>query len=150
LEKPPPNYSFFIRQLHPLIIHFTIVFILSTLIFIILFFVTGLSSFETTAFHCLGAALISLPVALVTGLTSQRRYYPEKLQEMFQVEISLSRILLLISLVAFVWRLLNPDILLSWGWRSIIYFLLILSLTPLVTVISFFGGLLIFPLENDR
>ena len=63
LERAP----FFRRHPHPMTIHFPIVFTFATLAFTFLYLITGLKSFETTAFHCLGAAVFFTPVAILTG-----------------------------------------------------------------------------------
>jgi hypothetical protein len=48
---------------------------------------------------------------------------------------------------AFSWRLLNPQVLRDPQGVNLLYLLLVLALTPLVTLISYFGGMLTFPLE---
>jgi len=56
---------------------------------------------------------------------------------------------LLLSLTALIWRYHNPDILISWGPASLVYFGLILALTPLVIAIGWYGATLSFPLEDE-
>ena len=51
-----------------MVVHFPIVFFISTPIFTILYLLTGIGSFETTGWHCLGGGVLFTPVALVTGL----------------------------------------------------------------------------------
>ena len=60
-----------------------------------------------------------------------------------------SILMFIVAVVAFVWRLLAPDILDSWGFSNVIYLLLVLSFLPLVTVIGWFGAQLTFPIEID-
>src|SRR4030042_3210088 len=52
------------RQLHPLLIHFPITFMLSATFFSLLYLLTGVKSFQTTACHCLGGGLLFLPPPL--------------------------------------------------------------------------------------
>jgi hypothetical protein len=42
-----------------------------------------------------------------------------------------------------------PDILDTFGLASVIYFLLVISLLPLVTIIGWFGAQLTFPIEKE-
>jgi predicted heme/steroid binding protein len=57
------------RHPHPMTVHFPIVFLLSTTAFNLIYLMTGIPSFEVTALHCLGAAVLFTPVAIGTGLT---------------------------------------------------------------------------------
>jgi hypothetical protein len=61
----------------------------------------------------------------------------------------LSLILLPGEAAAFVWRLLDPGILDAFGLRSAIYFLLLVALFGVVTVIGWFGANLTFPVERE-
>lgn len=58
------------RQLHPLLIHFPITFMLSATFFSLLYLPARVESFQTTAFHCLGGGLFFLPPAIWSGLIS--------------------------------------------------------------------------------
>jgi len=64
------------------------------------------------------------------------------------IKIRFSFLLLSISVIAFTWRLLSPDLFIDFTAGSILYFLLTLSLIPVVTVIGWFGATLTFPLEK--
>ncbi len=64
------------------------------------------------------------------------------------IKIRFSIILLTVSITAFVWRILNPELLTSLTGGSILYFLLVLALIPIVTVIGWFGATLTFPLRE--
>jgi len=130
--------------------HFTTVLMLATTFFNVLYLITGVQSFETTAFHCLGGGVLCTPVTNLTGFFTRWLNYPGKLSSTMILEIRLSWALLAISLSAFIWRFLEPGVLHSLSGAGLIYLLLVLSVTPLVTVISFFGGMLTFPLEEDN
>lgn len=131
-------------------VHFPIVFTLAAAFFSLLYLLAGVNSFETTAFHCLGAALLTTPLAMLSGELSRRVNYPRESKHTFQIERRYSRVLLTVSGVAFLWRWLDPSILQTFGWTSLVYLALVLSLPFLVTIISYFGGLLTFPLEKEE
>ncbi|MCX5890211.1 MAG: hypothetical protein NTY36_12240 [Deltaproteobacteria bacterium] len=136
------------RHPHPAVSHFPIVFMLAASFFSVLYLLTRVTSFETTAFHCLGGGLLSTPAAIATGIFTQRLNYPQP-DSTLTLEKRLSYLLWAMVSGAFVWRLLNPEVLRDLHGLNFIYLLLVLAVTPLVTVISFFGGMLTFPLEPE-
>lgn len=137
------------RHPHPMVVHFPTVFMIATTGFSVLYLLTGVRSFETTAWHCLWGGVLFTPVAMATGLfTWWINYEAEWLRQVI-IKMVLSSILLLLSLTALIWRYHNPDILISWGPASLVYFGLILALTPLVIAIGWYGATLSFPLEEE-
>jgi uncharacterized membrane protein len=138
------------RHPHPFVVHFPVVFALAAAFFSLLYLGTGVISFDTTAFHCLGAAVLTIPLTMVTGEISRRVNYAQEPKQAFLIERRYSRLLLALSSVAFVWRWLDPAILRNFRWTSLVYLLILLTLPVLVTIISYFGGLLTFPLEKGE
>jgi uncharacterized membrane protein len=111
--------------------------------------VSGIASFEITAFHCLGAAVLFTPMAIGTGLYTWWLNYLAKPIKAIKIKRILSPLVWLLALIAFVWRLMVPDILKDFGAVSMIYLLIILAFVPLVTVIGWFGAQLTFPVEKE-
>ena len=142
------RYPYLRRHPHPAVAHFPIVFMLAASFFSVLYLLTRVTSFETTAFHCLGGGVLSTPAAIVTGVFIQRLNYPQP-DPTLTLEKRLSYLLWAVVSGAFAWRWLDPEVLRHLHGLNFIYLLLVLALTPLVTVISFFGGMLTFPLEQD-
>lgn len=140
------RYPLLRRHPHPALSHFPIVFMLAASFFSVLYLLTREASFETTAFHCLGGGVLSTPAAIASGVLTQRLNYPDP-DPTLTMEKRLSLLLWAMVSAAFVWRLLNPEVLRDLHGLNFIYLLLVLAVTPLVTVISFFGGMLTFPLE---
>ena len=136
------------RQLHPWLIHFPITFMLSTTFFSLLYLLTRVASFRTTAFHCLGGGLLFLPPAIWSGLLTEKVNYPEP-PPSARIEKIISFLLSAAGLTAFIWGWANPDILDDLQGLNLLYLFLILALTPLVTAAGYFGGLLTFPLEEE-
>jgi len=137
------------RHPHPMTIHFPIVFTFAALAFNILYLATGLKAFETTALHCLGAAILFTPVAMLTGFYTWWLNYQSRFIRPVVIKQVLSLILLPGEAAAFVWRLLDPGILDTLGLGSAIYFLLLVALFGVVTVIGWFGANLTFPVERE-
>jgi uncharacterized membrane protein len=134
------------RYPHPAVAHFPITFMLATSFFSVLYLLTRVESFETTGFYCLGGGVVATPAAIATGVFSQRLNYPEA-SPTLGLEKRLSYLLGAVASWAFSWRLLNPQVLRDLQGVNLFYLLFILALTPLVTLISYFGGMLTFPLE---
>jgi len=137
------------RRPHPLLAHFPIVFLLSATFFSVLYRFTGNHSFDDTAFYCLGGGLLTLPLTVATGFFTYRLNFSSSADQTVRLEKALSYAVMTIALTAFVWRWLNPRVLTDLSGVNLIYFVLVLSLTPLVTANGYFGGMVTFPLEEE-
>jgi len=129
-------------------VHFPIVFMTAATVFTLLYLATGLETFETTAFHCLGGGVLFTLVAVLTGLYTWWLNYYAKPVRAVNIKLKISPILLGVSGVAFIWRFLSPNVLTNLEGSGYIYLLLIISLFPLVSVIGWFGAQLTFPMEE--
>ncbi len=148
LQRLMDRFPMLRRHPHPMTVHFPIVFMTGATVFTLLYLITGLSAFETTAFHCLGGGVLFTLVAVATGLYTWWLNYFAKPVRAVRVKLKISPILLCVSLAAFIWRLLSPSVLVDLGGLGYIYLLLMISLFPLVTVIGWFGAQLTFPMEE--
>ena len=146
LERLLKKYPGLVRHPHAFVVHFPIVFFYSAAFLDLVYLATGVTSLETSAFHFLGAGLLSLPLTIFTGEISRRISYAQEPVQAFHIEIFYSRLLAILSLFAFIWRWFDPWVLQDFGWTSLLYLLIILALPTLATYISYFGGLLTFPL----
>ena len=129
--------------------HFPIVFLLSATFFSLLYRLTGDRSFDDTAFYCLGGGLLTLPPTVATGLFTHWLNFSGGADRTVHIEKALSYWVIVIAAAAFVWRWLNPLVLEDLSGVNLIYFFLVLSLTPLVTANGYFGGMLTFPLDEE-
>ncbi len=136
------------RHPHPMLVHFPIVLMMATTGFAILYLLTGNSSFENTSWYCLWGGTLFLFPAIASGLFTWWINYESEWLRAIKIKISLSSLLLVLSLSALVWRFFYPDILLHWQPLSLLYCVLIFSLTPLVAAIGWYGATLSFPLTE--
>jgi predicted heme/steroid binding protein/uncharacterized membrane protein len=136
------------RHPHPMLVHFPIVFMFSPTLFSLLYFSTGIRSFETTAWHCLGGGILFSPLAIGTGYYTWWLNYLAKPMREVAIKIRLSLLLLAVSITLFFWRMFSPEVLTSFTGTSVLYLLMVLSLIPLVSAIGWFGATLTFPLER--
>ena len=89
-----------------------------------------------------------MPATVATGLFTLRLNFYGEADKTVRIEKALSYSVMTIAAAAFVWRWLNPLVLTDLSGVNLIYFFLVLSLTPLVTANGYFGGMITFPLED--
>ena len=142
------RFPFLRRHPHPMTVHFPIAFAFSTTVFNILYLITGVKSFELTALNCLGAGILFTAVGIATGLYTWWMNYMAKPLKAVKVKIPLTLTMLVVEIVLFTWRIRTPDILDSVNAGSIVYFLLVLALIPMITVIGWYGASMTFPVEK--
>ena len=145
LEKNP----FFRRHPHPMTVHFPIVFMLAAPCFLVLYLLTGLRAFETTAFHCLGGGALFTAVGIATGLITWWYNYLGKTMKPIAVKLPLSLIMLAVCTAAFVWRLFDPDVMVALQGVRLLYPILVFSLAPMVSIIGWYGATMTFPIEKE-
>jgi predicted heme/steroid binding protein/uncharacterized membrane protein len=149
LEMMLDRFPFLRRHPHPMLVHFPIAFSITPALFCLLFLITDERSFETTAFHCLGAGILFSVPAILTGFFTWWLNYGARSMGPIRMKIYLSLILFCVALFAFLWRSMFPDVFTSLGTEGIIYLLLVISLVPMVSLIGWFGAGLTFPMEKE-
>jgi uncharacterized membrane protein len=137
------------RLPHPMLAHFPIVFLLSAGFFSLLYVITGRSAFDDTAFYCLGGGLLTMVPTMATGFFTHWLNYPGGADKTVRIEKRLSYSVLVIATLTFIWRWFNPGVLDHPAGSGLLYLLLVLALTPLVTANGYFGGMLTYPLEAE-
>jgi hypothetical protein len=65
-----------------------------------------------------------------------------------KVKLPLTITMFITEVVIFIWRILQPNILDSLTAASLVYFLLVLALVPMITVIGWYGAAMTFPVEK--
>ncbi len=137
------------RHPHPMTVHFPIAFMLFAPVFTVLYLVTGVRSFETTAFHCLGVGILFAAVAVSTGWYTWWLNYFARPVRSVRIKKPLSLAMLATAVLLFLWRLAVPDILVDFGPMSRLYVILEMALVPMIVVIGWFGAILTFPVEHE-
>jgi predicted heme/steroid binding protein/uncharacterized membrane protein len=145
LEKNP----FFRRHPHPMTVHFPIVFMLSAPFFVVLYLLTGVRAFETTAFHCLGGGILFTLVGIVTGFITWWYNYMGRMMTPIAIKIPLSLAMLALSAIAFVWRFTTPEVMVDLEGIRLFYPIVVLALAPIVSVIGWYGATMTFPIEKE-
>ncbi|MBW1698079.1 MAG: cytochrome b5 [Deltaproteobacteria bacterium] len=149
LSKLIKRYPMLRRHPHPMTVHFPIVLMFSTTVFNLLYLITGIRSFETTALNCLGGGVLFIAVATGTGFYTWWMNYLLRPVRAVTIKRRVAIILLIVAIIVFIWRITNPNVLNDIDAGSVLYLLLVLSLAPLVTVNGWFGASLTFPYEKE-
>ena len=142
------RFPFLRRHPHPMTVHYPIVFVFSAPFFNILYLMTGVKSFEITALHCLAGGILFTFVGIITGIYTWWLNYMAQPLKAVKIKIPLTMLMFVTEIVIFVWRILQPEILDSIHTGSVIYFLLVLSLIPMITVIGWYGASMTFPVDH--
>lgn len=149
LESLLTRFPFLRRHPHPMTVHFPIVFMFSTTVFTLIYLMTGVKAFETTAFHCLGAGVLFNIVGITTGIYTWWLNYMAKMLKPVKIKLPLTIAMLLVSIILFVWRFNVPSVLEKMNGSGIIYLLLVLKLSAMVMVIGWNGAKMTFPTEKE-
>jgi predicted heme/steroid binding protein/uncharacterized membrane protein len=142
------KYPFLQRHPHPMTVHFPIVFAFSTPVFIFLYLLTGIKSFEITAIHCLAGGIIFSIIGISTGFYTWWLNFLAKPMKVLKIKIPLTFVLLITEIILFVWRIKVPDIIDPVRGSGFIFLLLVFSLVPIITIIGWFGASITFPVEK--
>jgi predicted heme/steroid binding protein/uncharacterized membrane protein len=133
------------RHPHPMTVHFPIAFMMLFPLLNLLYLATGNDSFESSAFHVLGAGLVFSPVAMLTGPYNWWLNYGAKWTRVIAIKIFGSIILFALILIVFFWRVTSPEIMLQPSGARIVYLMLSLALPVVVTVLGWYGAKMTFP-----
>ena len=143
------KFPFLRRHPHPMTVHFPITFAFSTPVFTLLYLITGIKSFDTTALHCLGGGILFTIVGIATGLYTWWLNYMAKMLKPVKIKIPLTFTMLVVQIVLFIWRITDPYVLDTLQGTGLIYLLLVLSLSVVVTIVGWNGAAMTFPVEHD-
>jgi predicted heme/steroid binding protein/uncharacterized membrane protein len=137
------------RHPHPMTIHFPIAFMMTAPLFTLFYLLTGISAFETTGLHCLGAGLFFIPIGIGTGFYTWWLNYEARPLRPVKIKKRAAFILLLVAAITMAWRILEPSVATASGIAGTLYLILLFSLIPLVTIIGWFGAQMTFPVERE-
>jgi predicted heme/steroid binding protein/uncharacterized membrane protein len=131
------------RHPHPMVVHFPIALLMAASLFILLALLFQKGSFEIASFYLLILGAISSPFAMATGLLTWWINYRFKLNYFVKRKIQLSILLLIFEVILIVWRIYQAKI------SHPFYFIMMVLLTPIVSLLGYYGGQLTFPIEKE-
>lgn len=148
LQRLLERFPILRRHPHPMVVHFPIVFAISPVLFYLLYRITAVAAFETTAFHCLEAGLLFSVPAILTGFFTWWLNYQAKPLRPVLIKIRFSGVLVGVFVASILCRLRFPaDVLSLTGW-GFVYLAMLAALIPVASVIGWNGAKLTFPVEK--
>ena len=129
------------HHLHPILVHFSIAYSIAVSLLSLLYVFTGKIPFEIASYYMLVLGFLATPFAGLSGLFSWKVTYEGKMTKVFLRKIIFTVVLIVVITACFVWRTLNPDILVTINY---IYLTLLLSLVPIVTILGYDGGKIVY------
>ncbi len=130
---------------HPMFIHFPIALFLFSMMLQTLFLVTGLRSFELSAYYSLSFATLMMFPSILSGFLSWWINYDMTATTIFKNKIIFSFILLLLGTAEVIVRSLYADISLGGNYTSLLYNILLYVNVPITGFIAYNGGKITFP-----
>ncbi len=130
------------RHPHPMIVHFPIALLMASSVFVLLYLLFRNPSFEITSVYLLILGAIASPFAMATGLLTWWINYRLKLTFFVKRKIQFSILLLMFEIILILWRNSQSQI------SNSIYFIMMVLLTPIVSLLGYYGGQMTFPTEK--
>ncbi len=130
------------RHPHPMVVHFPIAFLMASSLFVLLYLIFKNPSFEITSLYLLILGAIASLFAMATGLLTWWINYRLKLTLFVKRKIQFSILLLIFEIILILWRSFPSQI------SSPIYFVMMVLLTPIVSLLGYYGGQMTFPTEK--
>jgi uncharacterized membrane protein len=149
LKHLPPGLQNLLRKFpmvrrhpHPMVVHFPIAFLMASSLFVLLYLIFKNPSFENTSFYLLILGAIASPFAMATGLFTWWVNYRLKVTLFVKRKIQFSILLLIFEIILILWRSSSSQI------SHPIYFIMMVLLTPIVSILGYYGGQMTFPVEK--
>ncbi|MGZ3605982.1 MAG: DUF2231 domain-containing protein [Thermodesulfobacteriota bacterium] len=143
LQRLLQRYPMGRRHPHPMVVHFPIALLMAASLFIILTLLFQKGSFEVTSYYLLILGAISSLFAVGTGFLTWWINYALKHNILVTRKIQLSILLFVIEIVLIFWRVLQVEI------SNPVYFILMILIAPVVGLIGYYGGRLVYPVEKS-
>jgi predicted heme/steroid binding protein/uncharacterized membrane protein len=130
------------RHPHPMVVHFPIALLMTSSLFVLLCLIFKNPAFESTSFYLLVLGAIASPFAMATGLFTWWVNYRLKVTLFVKRKIQFSIFLLILEVILILWRSSPSQI------SNPIYFIMMVIVTPVVSILGYYGGQMTFPIER--
>jgi len=129
---------------HPVLVHFSIAYSIGASLFSMLYILTEEGSFEKASYYMLILAFLAAPPAGLSGLFSWVVTYERTMSKTYLRKILYTIVLIAVVTLCFVWRVNDPNILISKTYFSYLYLGMMVSQTPIVIFLGYLGGKITF------
>lgn len=131
-------------HLHPILAHFSVAYPIAFASLSVLYLFTGAQPFEAAAFYMLVSGFATSLLATASGIFSWKVTYGGKRNKIFDRKLIFTALFMAFVAACVVWRTLSPDILTAMTGESYVYLALVLAQVPLVTILGYYGGKIVF------
>lgn len=160
-EKPPfipewlnrfmETYPFFKRHPHPMVVHFPMAFFITAPLFLAWYYlISPAQGLIDAIFYLYVLGIMSLPVAIATGLLTWSVNYSGKANPIIIRKTIFSFVLLTLDLVVLTALITKPAILQNPSGKEWVIPILIFLGLPLSSIIGEHGGKLVFPVLKNK
>ena len=129
---------------HPIVVHFSEVLPILAAFFVFVFHLTNSTDFETASYYMISLGFLSSFGCMATGFFSWSVTYERTITTIFSRKIILSAILSVIVTALFIWRTIDPDILVRLSALTSIYEFLVYATVPIVVIVGHYGGKIVY------
>lgn len=129
---------------HPMLVHFSIAYSIAIPILALIYISTDKSSFETASYYLLIGDFLTTVVAGLLGVFSWRVTYEGRMTRVFIRKAIFSVLLAVVVTTCFIWRTVDPNILISETNLSYVYLALLVILVPIVGILGHYGGKIVY------
>lgn len=126
-------------RLHFWLIHFPIALFVLAPVFYVIFLYTQRWAFERTSFHLFAAAVLSAPLAVLSGYAAWYMNYGTVFTRVFYAKIFLAVFLLIAGAVCLRWRINNPMSLVSPSGPNLMYAAMLGTPAAIVVILACLG-----------
>jgi len=129
---------------HPMLVHFAIAYSIAIPILALIYISTHKPSFETASYYLLIGDFLTSAIAGFLGVFSWSVTYEKRMTRVFIRKAIFSVLLAAVVTTCFIWRTVDPNILISETNLSYVYLALLVILVPIVGILGHYGGKIVY------
>ncbi len=129
---------------HTILVHFSSALYPVAMLFILLFLITGNTTFEKSYFYLMVIATLSLPPSYYAGFVEWKRSHQQAMVPIFIAKLRYGAAVFILGAAATLWRAFSPGVLVQLDILSVLFILLnLVILIPLV-YLGHLGGIIVY------
>jgi len=129
---------------HPMLVHFAIAYSIAIPILALIYISTHKPSFETASYYLLIGDFLTSAIAGFFGVFSWSVTYEKRMTRVFIRKAIFSVLLAVVITTCFIWRTVDPNVLISEMSFSYVYLALLVILVPIVGILGHYGGKIVY------
>lgn len=137
-------------HLHDMVVHFTAALYPVSVLFMLIYLVSGYDPFGRTHFYMLLLATLSLPFSYLTGYLDWQQKYEGARIPMFLLKVRYAVVLSALGAAALLLRIVVPGILDQGVVLRSIYVMINLATLPVLVYLGYLGGVILYEGPEDK